>query len=1095
MLHRSPHRHASIRRGRRKHGSVPWLQTGDVRPGPRLTACEVGRCDDSHRWIQTAARPALTDARPGVAPKLGFDGREAARQRSRRPFSYLETHARRRRVAPKVVQHSVDRPRQFERVEPAAEDARQILLEDPLGKPLEMGKRVHVRPSSACRPRLDYRAALGCGSKSLAGAVERTARSLGSPAAPRFADVRDFEKVDGAGGDPPPVGPLTVYNRGAMTGAARVDQRLRVFISVSDELDEERAAARQAIAGLRLTPVVSGTPADSDIFVGIYGQEYGPVVPDDEISSIERDYRASRGKPRLIYLKEPAPARHHRLKTLLEQIRDGGAASYQKVASIDELRERIANDLALLLTEQFMSAPAALPTSAAPRPNAPPRNLTPLLGREAELALLARLLDDPASWLVTLIGPGGVGKTSLALEAAHRLASRFPDGVVWAPLATVRDPAIVVAAIAKALDVPEQAGAPLVATVAERLREKRLLVVIDNVEQVVAAAPDIAALFETTQHAKALVTSRAPLRLRGEREVHVSPLALPPAGASAIPDHLAESAAVQLFVERARRVVPRFALDAGNAAAVAEIVCRLDGLPLAIELAAARLRLLSPHALLERLDSALTILTSGHRDAPPRQQTIRNTVDWSYQLLDPESARLFRRLGVFVGQFGLAAAEAVAASDRESIVDGLEALVEHSLLQYDSASDEPRYWMLETIREFALEQLAATDEAQEVRDRHARFFLALVGKTPRRFAAPRAKAWLDRIEPEYANVRAAIGWLQSRPETQEQSWDLIISLGWLWYQRNYLSEARQWYRRALDQAASRGRDATYALLLSNAGILALWQGETVAARQMLEEAIAIQRSLGGGTSLADALFSRGVLAVSVGDRVAARAFLLEAAALFHETGDTWFETGALMQLGNVDLADGNLAGAQRVVQQALGLAVSVGDDWATASVLQNLGEIARAAGRLDEAERHYLESQANYERFGAPLDLARVHHCLAFIALARGETSRARILFRESLQQHRTYGVRRGVVEALLGLACVAAAEGQVVAAARAIGSAGAELEALGISWWPADQVELDRWWPRIVAALGEEAAAEADAGRALPLDEAIARLGEAVGP
>src|SRR5215831_2113214 len=453
------------------------------------------------------------------------------------------------------------------------------------------------------------------------------------------------------------------------------DQRVRVFVSSTlDELAPERAAAREAITQLRLTPVLfeSGARpypprelyraylAQSDIFVGIYWQRYGWVAPSMQVSGLEDEYQLAGEKPRLIYLKTPAPAREPRLQALLDRIRGEETASYQKFATADELRERLANDLAQLLTERFTSPPE---TAVHARPAPVPIPRSPLIDRAQEVALVQDLVQRADVGLVTLTGPGGVGKTRLAIQVATDLAPQFADGVAFVGLSALTDPDLVEPTVARALQVPEANGKSIDERLLEYLRPRELLLLLDNAEHLLAAAPLATQGLDAAPRLKLLVTSREPLRVRDERVVPVLPLALPDAEPPPDLDRLSQVPAVALFVERVREVQPEFALTADNAQAIAEICRRLDGLPLALELAAARSTVLPPEALLARLEHRLPLLVHGARDLPERQQTLRNTIAWSYDLLDESDKALFRRLAVFAGGFTLEAVEAVCSFD------------------------------------------------------------------------------------------------------------------------------------------------------------------------------------------------------------------------------------------------------------------------------------------------------------------------------------------------------------------------------------------------------------------------------------------------
>ncbi|MGH2601674.1 MAG: ATP-binding protein, partial [Dehalococcoidia bacterium] len=500
-----------------------------------------------------------------------------------------------------------------------------------------------------------------------------------------------------------------------------------------------------------------------------------------------------------------------------------------------------------------------------------PQPLTALVGREADVAMVrARLLDEGVR-LLTLTGPPGVGKTRLAIEVAAGLREHFSDGVALVELAPLLTAEAVLPAIARALGMQDVEGIPPLEALQERLRSRHVLLVLDNLEHVLAAAPGIAALLESCPRLTALVTSRAALRVRGEREFVVAPLALPLVVESSgesdgrgaeggFETRPYASPAVALFVERAAAVRPGFARTVENAATIAEICRRLDGLPLALELAAARVRVLSPDALLSRLASRLSLLTEGARDLPARQQTLRGAIAWSYELLTPAEQALFRQLAVFVGGCTLDAATAVCDADGNlgpEVLEGVTSLLDKSLLTQSEGPDgEPRFGMLETVREFALVALDAADESDILRRRHAEYCASLAAEAKAGFASADARAWLLRLDGELHNLRSALDWCLAEDEI-ELATGVLEPIRVYWQARGLVGEARRWAEELLGPPESGTRPASRARLLRIAGVMAQIQGDMTTARERLAESVAIWRELDDPAGLAESLLPLG----------------------------------------------------------------------------------------------------------------------------------------------------------------------------------------------------------------------------------------------
>jgi predicted ATPase/class 3 adenylate cyclase len=1049
------------------------------------------------------------------------------------------------------------------------------------------------------------------------------------------------------------------------------DQRVRVFVSSTlDELAPERQAAHAAITRLHLTPVLfeSGAhphpPRDlyrayleqSAVFVGVYWQHYGWVAPGMAISGLEDEYRLAGDRPKLIYIKTPAPDREPRLQALLDHVRAEEVACYQRFTTPEELGELLQNDLALLLTEHFEqarrspaavdappvplprrlptgtvtflftdiegstrllqqlgdryaavlgehqqmlrtaftahggvevdtqgdsffvafpTAPAAVAAAAAAqhaladhawpdgaavrvrmglhtgtplvagdhyvgldvhraariaaaghggqvllsastrvltehdlpdgatlrdvglhrlkdlqRPEAlsqlvlpglpadfPPlktldrhaHNLpiqpTALLGREDEVAQVCALLRRDAVRLVTLTGPAGVGKTRLGLQVAAELADEFADGVWFVRLSPLTDPALVLPTIAQTLGLLEAGGAPIVTLVHEYVRTRRLLFLLDNFEHVVGAAPHVAELLATSPGVKVMVTSRVVLRLRGEKELPVPSLELPPETTRQPQvERLSQYAAVALFLERVRDARPDFQVTNTTAPAVAAICTRLEGLPLALELAAAKVKVLPPPVLLQRLERQLPVLTGGARDLEERQQTMRATLAWSYDLLQPAAQRLFRRLAVFVGGWTLEAAEAVCAAPEGAaplgieVLDGLGELIDQSLVwQRDETNGTARFGMLHVICEYALEQLEASSEAGVFRRAHFAYSLGLAEQGELELFRHDQVAWLARFGREQDNFRVALGWARDRGEV-ERGLRLAGALFPYWFGTSRFTEGRNWLEALLALTARLGTrgeavsPATRAKALYAAGAAAVWQGDTERGVPLLEQSVTLARELRSYVA-GMALNALGAAALRQGDEERAVAHYEESLAQLRRVGEPAFTAIPLDNLGQIAYLRGDLERASTYLEEALALGQSAGNGGATAHTLLNLAGVARRQGGL----------------------------------------ARAAALGREALTLMHETGSRYYLTYCLETLANIVGASGQGERAARLLGAAKTLRETDGTLSWPIEQEETAAAVAKARAVLGEEAwAAAFAAGQALTLEEAVAEaLGE----
>ncbi len=765
----------------------------------------------------------------------------------------------------------------------------------------------------------------------------------------------------------------------AETGLIRTpDQRVRVFVSSPlEEMAAERQAVRDAIAGLRLVPVMAELGArphpprnvyraylaQSQIFVGIYWQGYGRVAPGERMSPLEDEYLLSAGLPRLIYVKSPAPDREPRLTEMLDRIQNDGDLSYQQFSDRDQLQSMVQNDLAVLLSERFEMAQAGDGAAQQAPATVLPAAITPLVDREQEAEAAGALVLREGVRTVTFTGPGGVGKSRLALEVAGRLGPSFADGVRFIELAPVRRADLVAAAIAAGLGL-RTSGGPLIADVKAYLRPRRLVLLLDNFEEVTAAAPLVADLLAAAAGLVVLVTSRTVLRLRGEHELPVPPLPAPPAGAAdgAQVADLLRYASVRLFVERAHATAPGFELTSENAEAVAEICRRLDGLPLAIELAAVRVRLLPPRALLARLDDRMSLLTGGARDLPERQRTLRNTLDWSFELLSPAERALFSRLAVFPGTFDLEAAEAVGGADGSApasqdqaaeILDTLSSLVDASLVRQADRAGQVRFSLLGTIRDYAAERLHERGQWKEAHDRHAAHFLAFGESARAGLEGPGQVAWLDRLEVEHDNLGAAMSWFLDQDQAA-----LAHRLGavtWrFWWFRGHAEEFAG-YGEAIVTNAGKLPPGQLSYAQNGLGLMLIASGDRERAQVLFEQALALCRRLGDKLGIAISAGSLGHLETLRREYGKATELVAESLALHQELGNNVSISLVYNFLGQIPFSQGDIDAAAQLFSRGVAAARRVPDRFPLLISLYDLAlssqarqDLAGAAGLLRE---------------------------------------------------------------------------------------------------------------------------------------------------
>jgi predicted ATPase len=778
---------------------------------------------------------------------------------------------------------------------------------------------------------------------------------------------------------------------------------VRVFVSSTlGELAEERRAVARAISALRLTPVMfelGARPypprevyqqylAQSDVFIGLYWQRYGQPAPGAHVSGLEEEFELSGGLPRLLYVKAPAPDRESGLADLLARIEHEASASYRHFRTPAELGRLVRDDLAVLLSERFTPGGAARAAPAQPLPPGGPRgpgrlpvSTTSLIGRERTIGEVARLLGRSSVRLVTLTGPGGVGKTRLAVAVGGRLRDRFGAGT---------DPGLVLPAIGRA------AGADLARTdsplqvLAETFGDGAWLLILDNLEQVVQVAPDLGELLARCPGLAILATSRTALGLRAEREYPVPPLPLPAGSGAASVAEVAASPAVALFVDRARAARPGFALTEGNAGAVAEICRRLEGLPLAIELAAARTRLLDPPALLDRLVSSLDALGTGAVDLPERQRTLRATVQWSVGLLDDPERSLLEIAAVFVDGWTIQAVAQVAGLDEDRALELSEALARHSLVYLDSTGLGSRTRMLETVREFVAERLAARPDAAEVGRRHAGYYRALAEQADRPLRSPGESQWLERLQAEAGNLAAAVRWYLAHDRGPLPH---LFRVLWLfWTQEDLEREAWSWVEQLLPPAGTLDPQARAELAWA-AAVLAIDVADDAAALAAPQRLAPLLAGISDPFLHAAAQLAMAWTLPIAGDFDGA---LREAAISLEELrgqDEPVFMGLAAFTTGSLEMALSRYDDALPHLREARDLAERIGGDWLAAGPRVQLGILAVLRGRLEDArplldEALDLSMAARSTPFFVTLCLAGY----AQLAFADGDPDRAALL-------------------------------------------------------------------------------------------------------
>jgi len=722
-------------------------------------------------------------------------------------------------------------------------------------------------------------------------------------------------------------------------------------------------------------------------------------------------------------------------------------------------------------------------------PNNLPQQATSFIGREKELAELKRLLARTR--LLTLTGSGGCGKTRLSLQLTADSLEQFADGVWLVELAPLSDPGLVPQTVATVLGLKEESGKPISQMLTEHLKDKRLLLLLDNCEHLLDGCANLVdALMRQCPHLTILASSREALGIGGEQTYRVPSLSLPDPKQAHTPASVAPFEAVQLFTDRALLARPDFEVTHQNASTLASICHRLDGIPLAIELAAARVRSLSIAEIDSKLDQRFRLLTGGSRTALPRQQTLRSLIDWSYDLLHDPEKLLLQRLSVFAGGWTLAAAEQVCAGEGvedSEVLDLLTSLSDKSLVVVEQNDGLSRYRLLETVRQYARERLLQSGGGEALRERHRDYYLTLAETAEPKLLGAEQTQWLQRLGEEHDNLRSALEWSLVE-EGSGAGLRLCGALQRFWATRGHLSEGRAWCVRVLGKAGAEERTQERAKALNAAGALAWYQGDYPAARTLNEESLAIQRQLGDRKGAAASLNYLGGVACDQGDYSAARALCEESLAIRRELGDRWGMAGSLNNLGNIARHQGDYPATRALHEESLAISRELADRSGIAHSLNNLGNLADEQGDFASARALHEECLAIMRELGDRRGMSASLDNLGNLASDQGNFVSAGALYQESLAIGRELDDRRGIAFSLGGLAGVAAALGSSLRAARIWGAEARLRAEIGSPLPPNDRADYEQSVAAARAALGDDAVFDHawQEGRALTLERAI---------